>query len=321
MLGQNDNINLEVHDKKSVILRLFGNFYILIIAVIIGFGIIYLNNINFFSTNQVIPNLPAKDTSVTEADLPMTKGSISPPVDINKLSVSTPDLVDKGKKMFETNCISCHGPGGKGDGLAAGSLNPKPRNFTELTDWKNGPKLTQIYKTLQEGITGSAMASFSSIPPEERFALIHYIQTFRNDYPKSSDAELKELDKTYSLSAGVKMPNQIPVQVAEKKLIHDNSLFEFRVALISDIIYKDTSSDALLFKKICADINKAVRTLKSNSRWNENENEFVNFIGTEQIYNGFNTKIYELKSEEVSTLFKYLRNLFGRSENFIQPTM
>jgi mono/diheme cytochrome c family protein len=311
MLGQNDNINLEVNDKKSVILRLFGNYYILIIAVMIGLGIIYLNNIDFFSVNNVITGISGKDTSKSESDLPMLKGSISPPVDVAKLSVSSSELVERGKKLFETNCISCHGPEGKGDGVAAGGLNPKPRNFTDLSGWKNGPKLTQIYKTLQEGIPGSAMASFSTIPPEDRFALIHYLQTFRNDYPKVTDADLKDLDKVYSLSSGVKTPNQIPVKLAEEKVINDNKVFEDKVRNIASSVEKESSVGALVFKKISKDIQKSVRTLLSNSRWNENESEFVNFIGTEQIYNGFTTKVYELTPQETTTVFQYLRNLFA----------
>ncbi len=311
MFGQNDNINLEINDKKSVILRLFGNFYFLIIVVLIGLGTIYLNNINYFFVNQVIPVIPPKDTTKVEADLPMVKGSISAPVDINKLSVSTPELVAKGKTLFETNCVSCHGADGKGDGVAAASLNPKPRNFTDLTGWKNGPKLTQIYKTLQEGVPGSAMPGFSSIPPEDRFALIHYVQSFRNDYPKSTDADLKELDKTYSLSTGVKMPNQIPVTLAEEKLINENKNIEDRVIKISSVIEKDSSFGAGVFRRISKNIKRSVRSLISNSRWNENESEFVNFIGTEQIYNGFNTDIYGLTGQEITAVFQYLKNLFA----------
>jgi len=311
MLGEKDKINLEINDKKGLLLRLFGNFYVLIIIVIIGAGIIYLDNIDFFSTSKVIPGPPVKDTSKPEADLPVVKGSVSAPVDVNKLSVSTPDLVEKGKTLFQTNCVSCHGAEGKGDGIASASLNPKPRNFTELTGWVNGPKLVQIYKTLQEGIPGSAMASFSTIPPEDRFALIHYIQTFRNDYPKSTDAELKELDKTYSLSTGVRMPNQIPVKIAIEKILGDNLPLEYKVNSIAATIEKDTSAAKLIFKKISKNIKKSLRSLASNSRWNENESEFVNFIGTEQIYNGFNTRIYELTPQEVSIVFQYLKNLFA----------
>ena len=35
-----------------------------------------------------------------------------------------------GKKLAETNCVSCHGASGKGDGPAAAALNPKPADWT-----------------------------------------------------------------------------------------------------------------------------------------------------------------------------------------------
>jgi len=39
--------------------------------------------------------------------------------------------VGNAKKTVETNCVSCHGPGGKGDGPAAAALPPpKPANWT-----------------------------------------------------------------------------------------------------------------------------------------------------------------------------------------------
>ncbi|GEM_PF-778621 len=37
----------------------------------------------------------------------------------------------KGKVIFTTNCASCHGEGGKGDGPVGAALNPHPRDFTE----------------------------------------------------------------------------------------------------------------------------------------------------------------------------------------------
>ncbi len=35
-----------------------------------------------------------------------------------------------GKPLFQTNCASCHGMGGKGDGPVGAVLNPPPRDFT-----------------------------------------------------------------------------------------------------------------------------------------------------------------------------------------------
>ncbi len=314
MLGQQDNINLEINDKKQVYLRLYGMLYILVIAVIIGLGIVYLNSITNFSVEKIVPNSFIKDSTVQEVDLPTVKGTVSPPVDIMKEGKSTPELVEKGKTLYSTNCSSCHGTEGKGDGVAGTSLNPKPRNFHDLNGWKNGTKFSQIYKTLQEGITGSAMPSFSTLLPEDRIAIIHFIRTLIQ-YPEVTDAELIELDKTYSLSAGVKQPNQIPVKLAIEKVLLEYKPIEERVNKISETIKSDNLSEgAMLFKRISKNLEKSVTTLVSSSKWNENENELVKLIGNELMYNGFKTNVYELTPRQVTVLYRYLKNLFENNK-------
>jgi mono/diheme cytochrome c family protein len=310
MLGQQDNINLEVNDKKQVYLRFYGMLYILIIVVIVGLGIVYLNSITNFSVEKIVPNSFIKDSTVQEVDLPIVKGTVSPPVDIMKEGKSSAELVEKGKTLYSTNCSSCHGPEGKGDGVAGASLNPKPRNFHDLNGWKNGTKFSQIYKTLQEGITGSAMPSFSTLLPQDRIAIIHFMRTL-TQYPEVTDAELTELDKTYSLSAGVKQPNQIPVKLAIEKVLQEYQPVEERVNKISETIKSDNSSEgAMLFKKISKNVEKSVTTLVSSSKWNENENELVKLIGNELMYNGFKTNVYELTPQQITVLYQYLKNLF-----------
>ena len=39
-------------------------------------------------------------------------------------------IVEQGAKVAKVNCVSCHGPLGKGNGPAAVALNPKPADWT-----------------------------------------------------------------------------------------------------------------------------------------------------------------------------------------------
>lgn len=54
----------------------------------------------------------------------------------------------KAPEKFMTFCVPCHGPAGKGDGLAAASLNPKPRNLTDGTymNTRTDAQLTNVIK-------------------------------------------------------------------------------------------------------------------------------------------------------------------------------
>ncbi|TMQ63825.1 MAG: c-type cytochrome [Candidatus Eisenbacteria bacterium] len=94
-------------------------------------------------------------------------------VDVSSLLKPTPELLARGKTVFQINCASCHGNTGHGDGPAAAALNPKPRNFTEGY-WKFGGGLARVVRTISEGSPGTAMASFTTLPLEDRIAVAHH---------------------------------------------------------------------------------------------------------------------------------------------------
>ena len=47
------------------------------------------------------------------------------------LAASAAGNAAAGKALYTTNCESCHGPTGKGDGPVGKSLNPPPRDYTK----------------------------------------------------------------------------------------------------------------------------------------------------------------------------------------------
>ncbi|NPV56819.1 MAG: cytochrome c [Anaerolineae bacterium] len=85
-----------------------------------------------------------------------------------------------GQVDYESYCQSCHGSGGKGDGPAASSLDPKPGNLAELV------------KTASDGYIfwrvaeGGMMAPFNSSMPawkdvlnqDQIWQVVTYIETF-----------------------------------------------------------------------------------------------------------------------------------------------
>lgn len=99
--------------------------------------------------------------------------------DLPNYMKGSPELVAKGKELYQTNCAVCHGAEGKGDGAGGGALNPKPRDFhAPGSSWTHGNTPSSIYYTLAIGSPGTGMASYKSLLPEDRWALVHFVLSF-----------------------------------------------------------------------------------------------------------------------------------------------
>ncbi len=90
----------------------------------------------------------------------------------------TPALLEKGKTSYTTNCMTCHGDKGDGNGPAGAMMNPKPRNFA-VDKFKQGDKPEKVFKTISEGLPNTSMVGFSHLNEEERWALTYYVLNFR----------------------------------------------------------------------------------------------------------------------------------------------
>lgn len=78
-----------------------------------------------------------------------------------------------GKSLFTTYCVSCHGNKGEGNGVAAASLTPKPKNLTakQVQDQTDGAIFWKI-------TTGKPpMLSWkSTLSDKQRWSLVNYIR-------------------------------------------------------------------------------------------------------------------------------------------------
>ncbi len=297
--------------------KFYGAVYIIFIMAIIVMGTMYINDLPNVTKEKiggfpVVAKDTTKDSTGVTADLPMVKGTLSPPTDVMKYISSTPEMVEKGKSIFTMNCVSCHGEQGKGDGVAGASLNPKPRNFHDLNGWTNGPSITMMYKTLQEGITSRGMASYANLPPEDRLNLIMYIRSFLPDYPPVTQVQLDSIDVTYSLTKGVKMPNQIPLKLAMEKIIKESADMNNKVANMVNMVNLGSSdSNAILLKKITNNLDIALTVLSLDSSWKSSPQGLVKIFDSNPVQNGFKARdSYMLTPAQLNSLHVYIKELF-----------
>jgi mono/diheme cytochrome c family protein len=308
-----NDLNKIVKDKldkiKSEPGKVFGLVYPFIFLIITVICFIYVFNLQYIARQNVNPSLP---DSTSQKDLPVVQAKTIPPVNITMVSVASPELIEKGKNIFTSVCSSCHGLEGKGNGPASTGLNPPPRNFTSKSGWKKGPKLTQIFQTLQDGIPGSVMASYEYLTPEEKFGLAHYIRTtFVTDPPKDSMDDLTDLDQLYNLSKGKEIPAQIPVAEATKFVMADNdSVVQNITRIMRTAALEQNDPGAQIFNKVSRNKFKAFVSLSRTLNWKQDEKLFVDNIVYNINQNGFNREVYNLSSNEWDDLFKYLNKLF-----------
>lgn len=82
----------------------------------------------------------------------------------------------RGKKIFKTRCMICHGPKGKGDGPGGKALDPKPQNLTlpMVESQTDG----ELFWKVSNG--RNAMIKWGPILSEsERWDVINFVRTLQ----------------------------------------------------------------------------------------------------------------------------------------------
>lgn len=91
-----------------------------------------------------------------------------------------PEVIEQGKSVYngKGGCVTCHGIDGDGNGPAAASMNPSPRNFQHHGFWRHRTE-GEVFWAIKYGSPGTAMIAFGSVlSDQEIWAIIQYEQTF-----------------------------------------------------------------------------------------------------------------------------------------------
>ena len=90
-----------------------------------------------------------------------------------------------GARIFAQHCAVCHGPDGRGNGPAAPSMFPRPRDFSigkfkyKSTAAGEPPTDEDLLRTIRDGLPASAMPYFAGLlSTEELNAVVEQVKSF-----------------------------------------------------------------------------------------------------------------------------------------------
>jgi mono/diheme cytochrome c family protein len=94
------------------------------------------------------------------------------------------DTLREGSKVYRRHCMHCHGVTGDGRGPTGPWVSPSPRDYrqglfkfmsTDVRVSDRKPRRDDIHRTLEHGIEGTSMPSFSLLLEKEKEQLISYV--------------------------------------------------------------------------------------------------------------------------------------------------
>lgn len=81
-------------------------------------------------------------------------------------------ILAHGAAVYASNCLSCHGAQGQGNGPVGLLLLPRPANFTAMQ-----PDTTRVIQVLNEGIPGTGMPPWPGLAPADKQAVAAFVRT------------------------------------------------------------------------------------------------------------------------------------------------
>lgn len=123
------------------------------------------------------------------------------------LMPTAPPQYERGQALYAQMCAGCHGADGAGNGPAGKGMDPPPIDFTDRAR-ANERTIFALYQVITQGLDGTSMVSYASLPMEDRWALATYVGAIA--YPESEARLGRELlEKNYALRNGVNLERYV----------------------------------------------------------------------------------------------------------------
>jgi len=185
-------------------------------------------------------------------------------------------------------------------------MNPKPRNLASLQGWKNGTRLSDVFRTVSNGLQGTSMPAFDYLSHEQRFGLAHFVLTLAPGHSADTPDSLAKLDADFSLAAGAKEPNTVPVSKAIERLVAEDSAVRG-----SPVEFLKTAGAEPLRNLVDPNqVAQAFNTLKNDRSWRTSPDRLRQIVSANAGANGFLPKVVGLSAGEWQHLHTSLLSVF-----------
>ncbi len=112
---------------------------------------------------------------------------------------SADPVLEKGKAIYASKCVQCHGDQGDGKGIAADNFDPRPRDFTSgafkirTTESGELPTHADLQNIIRRGLPYTGMPAWPRFTDGELDALAKYVETFNADFADTAANKAKPI--------------------------------------------------------------------------------------------------------------------------------